>query len=562
MPCRITRAQEQGNLNRSCLESHMKTRIKSTTPYLERIRNFRTYALKDPTAQANPTQFNGAIYYTFAAYLLITTLTLSDATILTGDKGFTLPIISLSVPFLGFFALAPILLVTIHAHLLSELNPSINPPQKAKTPSDSIKFRSNFEEIFFFTFSPITIAVVFWRIADYQELTISTLHLTLISVDIWLSWNCAKSRTSSQAAINIKRAITAVATLTFVKAVVCWDVFVRPWPDSITRNLVFENDYFMDAEGKIADPFWLIPNITIDRTKLLFTVDESHLSNIAALHGFKNWQDYFDERGVSVDVRDRSLRLAYLHGQTLPRLWGHEAQLQGSNLSYAYMPGAVLINANLQDANLEMTNLNGSYLDGANLREAFLGGTRLVGATLDHTQFQGAYIAGAALTAAWMPNAGFELSALVGTDFSGSYLENVKFWGALHDEKPQYIASSLNDQPAIDISLPTNSSIQSWKLSGPIKKNNELKDALPPEFIHSDMDSSKIWLENFCTDPLYDGNKSAVKLIIRTFSLTKHPLIGTFSENIRNEKKCSALFEAIAEDRKFLTNPSQSRTKQ
>lgn len=203
-----------------------------------------------------------------------------------------------------------------------------------------------------------------------------------------------------------------MAVVVCVKAFVCWDVFIRPWPSSIARELIFEKDHFVDEDGVVSDPFGLIPNITIDRTKLLFDVDSDQLQEIAVLHGYEHWQDYFDDKGVSVDIRDRSLRLSYLHGQTMPRLWGHGAQLQGSNLSLAYMPGSVLVNANLQDADLWLTNLNGSFLDQSNLRDTSLVMTLLRGATLDKAQFQGAHIQQTDFTGAWMPEVEFQLAAI------------------------------------------------------------------------------------------------------------------------------------------------------
>lgn len=533
--------------------------------FRDRLNIFRRSSIgnrKYSSTAKRPARLNGAIYYTFAAYLFVTTIVLSDAQIFTANTGFTLPIISLSVPFLGFFVLAPLALLVLHAHSLRGAETSAYQPNE----TDEVGVTTGSEigtELFFILSSPATLTTVFWRLADYQSINISLFHATILGLDLWLSWRALTLLDfTPRSTKTIKTLTIAIAIAAAAKAIVCWDTFARPWPNSVVRNLVLERDYFIDKEGRVSDPLGLIPNITIDRTKLLLDIDTNSLSTIAALHGYKHWQDYFDDRGIGADIRGRSLRLAYLHGQNLPRLWAHDTQLQGSNLSFAYMPGAAFVGANLQDADLEFANLSGAYLDRVVLRDAILANTNLKGASLDQAQLQGAHILQTDFKAAWIPLAEFELSEIVGADFSGAYLEDAKFWGAIYLGPSQYIMSSLNNRPAADVTPPTNERLQSWGLSSPIKKVGELgKQTTPPVFLSSDTDSMDTWVTTFCTDPLYDGNEAAVKLAIRIFSITRHPVLKTFSEKIRSEKKCAHLYEEIAEDRKYLDpSPTQDES--
>lgn len=535
-----------------------------TSTFLERLNIFRLSSIRNRkySSTKRHARLNGAIYYTFAAYLFVTTIVLSDAQIFTANTGFTLPIISLSVPFLGFFVLAPLALLVFHAQALRSAETSAcqpNEPDEAAAATDS----DIGTELFFVLSSPATLATVFWRLADYQSINISLFHATILGLDLWLSWRVLTFLGITPRNVKTIKALTvAIAITAAAKAFVCWDTFARPWPNSIVRNIVLERDYFIDEEGRVSDPLGLIPNITIDRTKLLLDVDRNNLSTIAALHGYKHWQDYFDDRGIGADIRGRSLRLAYLHGQNLPRLWAHDTQMQGSNLSFAYMPGAAFVGANLQDADLRFANLSGAYLDRVVLRDAILATTNLKGASLDRAQLQGAYILQTDFKAAWLPLAEFELSQIVGADFSGAYLEDTKFWGAMYLGPSQHILSSLSNRPAADLTPPTNEKLQSWGLSSPIMKVGELgKQTAPPVFLSSDTDSIDTWVTTFCTDPLYDGNKAAVKLVIKTYSLTRHPALKTFSEKIRSEEKCAHLYKEIAEDRKYLNaSPSQDET--
>lgn len=478
---------------------------------LESFRSHSTNVDEPSSLREKSPVLNGAVYYTFAAYLFVTTIILSDAQILTADTGFTLPIISLSVPFLGFFILAPLALLALHTHALGGTKSSTLQPD-VRTNSDATPRHGKAIELFFFLFSPMTLTVVFWRLADYQDVKISSVHAALVAVDLWLSWNAANAaaiRLESTKAI--KNLVITLAIVATAKAIVCWDVFVPPWPDSVARFLVVERDLFRNDEDQIEDPLGLIPNINIDRTKLLFEVDVAEISSIASLHGYERWQDYFDDRGVSVDIRDRSLRLSYLHGQTLPRMWAHNAQLQGSNLSLAFMPGAVFVNANLQDAYLELTNLDGAYLDGAILRESILIMTRLRGASLDRAQLQGAHIRQSDFTAAWLPHANFGLSPVLGAKLSGAYLEGAHFWGSLYDGPPQFIVSNLEGSGPLDISAPTNAELQSWRLTSPVRKISDLKGenrALP--FFASDQRSVDAWIDSFCKETVSVGDEAAV----------------------------------------------------
>lgn len=383
-----------------------------------------------PTTRDAPISMTNTAYVSFAAYLFVATIVLTDQQIFTASTGFSLPILSIQVPFLGFFVLAPLALLLLHAQALEGISSHVKNPQRLATPSTSEVGSDLTARILLLAVAPTTLAVVFWRLADYQSKGISTLHLAVFVADLLLSLRAAHKVTRHGIrGTGLRILLLAGITLILMKALVCWDVFVRPWTSSVTRYLVIERFYFTDEEGQVQDPIGLIPNIIVDRTKLLFDIDVAKYEALAALHGRESWQEYFDDRGISVDIRNRSLRLAYLNGQTLPRVWAHDANLQGANLSLAFMPGAVLVNANLQDADLELANLSGAYLDRANFRETTAVMTNFRGASLEQAEFQGAYVRQSDFTAAWMPRAQFQLAIILGSSFSGAYMENVNFWG-------------------------------------------------------------------------------------------------------------------------------------
>lgn len=533
----------------------------SSSKFRQRLANFR---LSQPNRGAltaprvAPINLTNTAYLSFAAYLFVTTVVLTDPQIFTASTGFSLPILSLQVPFLGFFILAPLALLLLHAQALDGISSSVKNLPEA-SPGTGDEGSALTAQILLLGVAPATLAVVFWRLADYQSKGISSLHFIVFIADIWLSFRAARKLTRHGIrSTGLKRLMFAGIAIIIIKAVVCWDVFVRPWTSSVTRYLVMESDYFIDDEGQVQDPIGLIPNIVVDRTKLLFDIDIAKYEALAALHGRESWKEYFDDRGVTVDIRNRSLRLAYLHGQTLPRVWAHDADLQGANLSFAFMPGAVFVNANLQDANLELANLSGSYLDRTNFRETIAVMTNFRGASLDQAEFQGAYIRQSDFTAAWMPQAEFQLAMVLGSTFSGAYMENVNFWGAFAAWRPEFILSPLEKQPPLSITAPSNEKLRSWGLFGPVKSVKDLdRETEMPPLVPSDASAVDSWVESFCQDPLRSGDIGAVKMALKIYSLADHPAHTLFSNRLRQESHCGALLSQIAGDRSYLA-PAES----
>lgn len=165
----------------------MRTQRGGNGNFRDRLTSFRR---QPPVGQdcsstdISPPSFNGAVYYTFAAYLLVVTVTLSDEKLFVANTGITLPIISLVVPFLGFFVLAPLFLIILHAHALGSMQARSTRDQRSiKSSTKIIEGRRYIEPAIYFLFSPIAIAVVFWRLADYQSFSLSGFHFFLLALN-------------------------------------------------------------------------------------------------------------------------------------------------------------------------------------------------------------------------------------------------------------------------------------------------------------------------------------------------------------------------------------------
>jgi len=110
----------------------------------------------------------------------------------------------------------------------------------------------------------------------------------------------------------------------------------------------------------------------------------------------------------------------------------HPTQLQGADLSYAKMPGALSDQANLQSANLQgawllKAELRKADLKNANLQDAGLQDTNLQGANLRDANLQGANLQGADLRGANLQNANLQGACLNQAKLAGAILNKAKF---------------------------------------------------------------------------------------------------------------------------------------
>src|SRR5690606_17206152 len=128
-----------------------------------RLRVFRSILTARVSSKNSP-DFSGAISYTFSSYLLIAAAILSDAQLFRADIGFILPIISLNVPFLGFFLIAPLCALILQAYSIAT---SLS---EFKAQSSGISLMGvRVQSLPFYLATPTTLFAVFWRLADYQS---------------------------------------------------------------------------------------------------------------------------------------------------------------------------------------------------------------------------------------------------------------------------------------------------------------------------------------------------------------------------------------------------------
>src|SRR5262249_33371225 len=137
-----------------------------------------------------------------------------------------------------------------------------------------------------------------------------------------------------------------------------------------------------------------------------------------------------DKITVSRSFRGRDLRLAVLWGTDLRKADFYGAQLEGASLYYAELQGASLASAHLQGALFLGAHLEGASLDSAHLEGASLDEAQLQGANLDHAQLQGASLYYAQLQGAILYHVQLQGAILYHVQLQGAALDEAQLQGA------------------------------------------------------------------------------------------------------------------------------------
>jgi uncharacterized protein YjbI with pentapeptide repeats len=151
-----------------------------------------------------------------------------------------------------------------------------------------------------------------------------------------------------------------------------------------------------------------------------------------------------DKITVSHFFRGRDLRLVVLNFADLRKADFTGAQLQGASLEGAQLQGASLKGAQLQDARLSTAQLQGASLNEAQLQGASLALASLQGASLEGAQLQGALLLSAQLQRAWLDEAQLQGAWLDRAQLQGARLEGAQLQGASLNEA-QLQGASLNE---------------------------------------------------------------------------------------------------------------------
>jgi hypothetical protein len=544
------------------------------------------------------------VYLLVITYVVAVVLSTTDRQLLLADQGLKLPLVDLSVPLVGFYIAVPYFVLALHFNLLQNASQHHHklmawqrswsgsvPREKLNllifdsanlgpTHGFSPWIRQVSSFLFFYT-GPAVISLVLWRFADYQSRLALLAHCIALWLDL-LFMATAREEMSPDAnapvATSTWRSVLrkvfdapmrsgppsslgwgwfAFLMLISMKVLICIDVFCRPWEDSFVRR--YAGVYLKQSESDVPNSlFGLLPRIQIDRTEPVFRPNLAHYKEMAEIIGQPDWRYEFEVRGVALDLRGRSLRYLSMPSQTIPRIWAHDAEMQGADLSFSALTGSVLVDTKLQGANLQMAGMEGTLLVNTNLRGANLASARLSGSHVDRTQLQLATLSGAVLVGALLFDVHFEGAELDGARFDGAVINQIETWAARGTVPPASILSPFRQaRPTVQTTAPSSADIALWSRSLPWGDLQRAKHRyliaasalspgdLPtrvnlPEALSVDNDASVSTLVSAAclTSDTVSLSPTAVRLLTQYLEMFSHPALPRFRERLKASRDC------------------------
>jgi hypothetical protein len=357
-------------------------------------------------------------FITFQLYLAIAfgSVTHRDLFLETSIK---LPLLNVDLSLIGFFVVAPLLLLIFHFYLFLQL---LGLASKAKdyntllvdeapTATDRRYLRQRLDvfPILQFLAGPsdqrtgfrgYSLRLIAWitlvatpvlvllqaqvTFLPYHREWIVWLQRVAVLIDLALIWYFWIHLRSDENPINgvLRKAWMCLGGGAGTLCVVIFSTYLATFPGewikthlpefSSLQKLLFQGD--MDAVSR--RPQSVFSNRLV-LTAESFVVDPEKLDKITVGRSF----------------RGRDLRLAVFSGADLRKADFTGAQLQGASLVVAQLQGASLVAAQLQGAWLDGARLQGAWLNEAELQGASLYAAQLQGASLNGAQLQGAGVA-------------------------------------------------------------------------------------------------------------------------------------------------------------------------
>ncbi len=407
-------------------------------------------------------------------YSWLTVATTSDVRLLTNSASSPLPLIRTEIPIVGFYLLAPLILLSMYGYCHVYLQryweglaglPAIFPDGRSLDKRTYPWLLSGVVQGYFpllqqhqsllaplqvwlpvcvtWGMTPLTLVVVWGRYLARHDWGGTLLHAALLALVVGIGVfsyrlaratlrGCAVHRYErSRGALMVTGSVSGVTLLVFcclslgvMEGVPPADPFnptpPNPLAQFVPQSLSFAGFHaFADFTGAEVST---MPRHMEDRGDATAFKDVKgaslrgrNLRYVLASHAFL----------VNADLRQADLRGANLAG----------ADLRGAHLEEADLREANLLNANLQGANLQKANLWGAYLGQAHLEEALLNGASLGDTNLWQAKVRGAHLEETqAVDSPYLileiPGADLQRAKLWETDFSGAQMQGVKFWQA------------------------------------------------------------------------------------------------------------------------------------
>ncbi|AUV54230.1 hypothetical protein B1209_17105 [Raoultella planticola] len=532
-------------------------------------------------------------YVFLLSYVLVIVSSTTDLQLLLENQGIVLPVLNINVSLVGFYIISPILVTLLHVNLLlhtsitysslkylsfiySKKVPNIKVKNNildiailGKNPSIDNLYQLLANVLYIYS-SPIVLSIILFRFSDYQSTPIFILHVLMIIIDfifiIIFGRLQQKANTETGHRLNsvglpfgdnivIKYLIYLFFSLLLIKIIICWDVFIRDWRNSLSKDIIYHYYNDTDDDGSINDLYGLLPIIKIDRTTRISNEDDSNYFSSPNLKKDTSSLHFFINKGMSIDLRNRSLRYAALPMQNLARAWFTNSKLQGANLLLSQLQGVVLSNTQLQGSNLSGSNLDGAYIFNSNLTDTNLSKTTIRGAIFDDSDLTFTSFEESNLTSSVFSGNTFISTILIRTDFSSSFFSENNYSNVLLTEneitiydikfnKKPFIIKKINEKDINHILKEISSSKEVFLqvLSAEAKSD-------PNKFIIRDNNKANYKImNNICKKGKNFNNKVALDYILGKIILIDYEQSKNLFIYLKKHEQCKNLITYLEEN--------------
>jgi uncharacterized protein YjbI with pentapeptide repeats len=473
------------------------------------------------------------LFLSFGTYLIVTVGSVTHRQLFLEDP-IRLPLLSVDLPMVAFFVVAPVLFLIFHIYLLLHLKLMADKVRRysdlvdeaglTKIAENRVRLqlpdfdfvqvlagphegRNNLSEWLLILIAWITVVIGPLVLLLLTQLQFLPYHLawatwaqrTVIVLDIavlWRFWPDILPRTRlGRGPFSARRIVAAFVST----ALIGFSIAIATFPgEAVYENWIARNIRIPEAPvSKGSAPPLVAPHIekllkgqflaqypgrpltTVSLTKYLF---EGGIDEVKPTGWFSNRLILLDQELVDTDKLQRNIskeereRKFALQGERTRILRGRD--LRGAWLNGADLRRADLTGVQLQGASLWNAQLQGAILDRAQLQGASLYMAHLQGAALRFAQLQGARLIEAQLQAA----------ALVYAQLQGAILDAAQLQGAMLNVA-QLQGASLNRAQMQGASL-VNTELQGASLNGAQLQGAEFGNA---RLDYSDLRESLVW---------------------------------------------------------------------
>lgn len=393
----------------------------------------------------------------FSLYLLTAATTVTHRQLFLAEP-VRLPVLNIDLPLWGFFFLAPILFVILHAYVLIQVillartaaayNEAVE--RTINLAADSARVRQRlantlFAQIFAdspreregwlgrlllamawvtLAIAPVLILVTFqFMFLPYHSHLATWTHRILILIELitFLAlWPLAlDARREIKWSKVIRKPVAIIVLLLWISI----SLSLASFPGELHVNLATQN-----AWSSVKCDRWLVRNLDHLNLRQTNLVDPEKLARIEKLSSERNRPPNEGER--TRDFRGRNFDCAILEGTNLRRADFSNTQIVGANFRHAELEGAIFDEAMLRGTNFQSVRAQSSSFYNAQLQGAELAYAMLQDALFFGSQLQGADFHAAQLQWATLQNSGLEAALLSEAQLQGANLQGAQLRGA------------------------------------------------------------------------------------------------------------------------------------